>query len=187
MKPSKRHSICQSKSCKKQISFDSCSLTTMVDILNRSIAEPIAFPNLVHNAKQWFGRCPGDPPRQLNISDLPYQMHRRTISRELTECFSTTIESSTTMKTKPPPLPPTVVPQQPRTYNKEPLKVTTVTSTSFLSNGEATNSRLFDALSKHFTIKAEPLRPANNFLNNSNNTTSSWQKYWTSTQTQRRR
>lgn len=149
----------------------------MVDIVSRPLLEPLSFANQIQNTKHWFGRCPGDPPRQLNILDPPNPLHRR----ELSNCFSTTIDSSTTMKMK------VSLPPVQKTNQKELLKVTTVTSNSFLSNVDATNSRLFDALSKHFTIKAEPIRPVNHFLHNSNNITSSWQKYWASTQTQRRR
>lgn len=160
----------------------------MVDIANRPLVEPLSFASLngntanqIANTKHWFGRCPGDPPRQLNSFDLPNPLQRQSISRELSHCFSTTVDSSTMMKMKA-PLPPVQ-----KTNKKELLKVTTVTSNSFLSNVDATNSRLFDTFSKHFTIKAEPLRPANHFLSSSSNTASSWQKYWTSTQTQRRR
>jgi hypothetical protein len=166
----------------------------MVDIIklpsNRPFFEQITVPILysnVHrtpqneylNTKQWIGRCPGDPPRHVNISDLP-SLHRNVINRELLRCYSTTVDTSASMKIKP-------APQQQRNSNKEPLKVTTVTSNSILSNVDETDSHLFDALSKHFTIKAEPLRPVSNFLNNSTNTVSSWQKYWASTQTQRQR
>ena len=160
----------------------------MVDIVNRPLLEPLSFSSLIgntanqiQNTKHWFGRCLGDPPRQLNNLDLPNPLHRQLISRELFHYFSTTVDSSTTMKLKA-PLPPVQ-----KTNHKELLKVTTVTSHSFLSNVDVTNSRLFDTFSKNITIKAEPLRPANNFLNSSSNTASSWQKYWTSTHTQRRR
>jgi hypothetical protein len=76
--------------------------------------------------------------------------------------------------------------QQQKNSNKEPLKVTTVTSLPVLSGVDSQNTRLFGALSKHVTIKAEPLRTENYFVNNTNKILSSWQKYWASTHTQRR-
>ena len=136
-----------------------------------------------HNAKRWIGRCPGDPPRQLNISDTPYSIHRKVIYRELARYYpATTVDMCASIRIK----------QQQKNSNREPLKATigagaTVTTVSNLSLVDAENSHLFDALSKHVTIKAEPLRPSNNFVNNTNSTLSSWQKYWTSTHTQRRR
>jgi len=126
---------------------------------------------IINNTKRWIGRCPGDPPRHVNISDLPYSLHRKIIDRELSRyntTITTTVDASPSIKIK-----------HQKNSNREPLKTTTVTSNSLLSN-----SHLFDALSKHVTIKSEPLRPTNNFVNN---TVSSWQKYWTSIQRQRRR
>jgi hypothetical protein len=156
----------------------------MVDIIkipsNRPFFEQITVPILSRNDrsnnKQWIGRCPGDQPRQFNISDLP-NLQRNVINREMLRCYSINFDRS--MKIK----------QQQKTNNREPLKVTTVTSNSILSNIDETDSRLFEALSKHFTIKPEPLRPVvnNNIVNNSNNIQSSWQKYWTSTNPQRGR
>jgi hypothetical protein len=160
----------------------------MVDIIklpsNRPFFERITVPILSRNDrsnnKQWIGRCPGDRPRQFNISDLP-NLQRNVINREMLRCYSINVDTPTPMKIKQQQ-------QQQRTNNREPLKVTTVTSNSILSNIDETDSRLFEALSKHFTIKAEPLRPFNNnIVNNSNNTQSSWQKYWTSTNPQRGR
>jgi hypothetical protein len=152
-------------------------------IRNRTPSEQFPLPNvnnhlsqndrsnfLNNNTKRWIGRCPGDPSRQVNISDQqPYSLHRKVIYSELSRCCpTTTVDASIPNKIK----------QQKNCY-REPLKVTTVTPNSVLSN-----SRLFDALSKHVTIKPEPLRPTNNFVSS---TLSSWQKYWTSTHTQRKR
>ncbi len=125
--------------------------------------------NIINKTKRWIGRCPGDPPRHINISDLPYNLHRKVINHELSRYITTTtVDASPSIKIK-----------EQKNSNREPLKATTVTSNSILSN-----SHLFNALSKHVTIKSEPLRPVNNFLNN---TVSSWQTYWTSIQTQRQR
>jgi hypothetical protein len=135
---------------------------------------------ILPNAKRWIGRCPGDPPRQLNISDIPYSVHRKVIYRELAQYHPATINDvSASIKSKQQ--------QQQKNSSKESLKATTVISVPSLSSIETQSSRLFDALSKHVTIKAEPLRPVNNFINNSSSTSSSWQKYWTSSHTQRRR
>ncbi len=142
------------------------------------------YSNIINNTKRWIARCPGDPPRPFNISNLPYNLHRKVTYPELSRYYSatttTTFDTSAPIKIKQQP-------QQQKNSNKEPLKATTVTSNSVLSNVDVSNTDLFDALSQHVTIKAEPLRPANNFVNNTSNTSSSWQKYWISTNPQRRR
>ena len=51
----------------------------------------------------------------------------------------------------------------------------------------AHGTRLFDALSKHISVKAEPLRATNQLNHNSTSTLTSWQRYWTSTHVERRR
>jgi hypothetical protein len=181
-------------------------MKTMVDIIkflpplfprirNRSHNEPISLPNFFstinhvsrnerlninNNGKRWIGRYPRDPYR----SDPPYNSHQKVILRELSRYYlptiTTTVDASVSTKIKQQQ-------QQQKNSNKEPLKVTTVTSNIILSNVATTSSHLFDALSKHVTIKAEPLRTANNFVNNTSNASSSWQNYWASAQTKRRR
>jgi hypothetical protein len=131
---------------------------------------------VLNNTKRWIGRCPCDPPRQVNISDIPF---RKVNHREITRCNLTTTTTNE--------LPAPVKSKSQKNSSKESLKSTTVTSFPSLSSIETQSSRLFDALSKHVTIKPEPLRPANSFVNNSCTSSSSWQKYWSSTQTQRRR
>ena len=155
--------------------------------LNDQITAPIFVPNINHvstykhlniikNNDHWIGRCPGDPPRHVNMLD-PSSTLQRKLARYYPST-TTTIDSYYTLRTKQ---------QQRECLIKEPLRVTTVTSNSILSNNEATNSRLFDVLSKHITVKSEPIRPINNSINQTANTLSSWQKYWSSTQVQRKR
>jgi hypothetical protein len=140
----------------------------------------------ITNTKRWIGRCPGDPARHLNISDASYSIHRKTMHRELSRyCPAVTNETCISSKIKQQQ-------QQQKNSDKDLIKPTigtgtTVNSFPSLSGVDAQSFRLFDALSKHVTIKPEPLRPGNSFLNNSPNALTSWQKYWSSTQTQRRR
>jgi hypothetical protein len=85
---------------------------------------------------------------------------------------------------------------QPQQHNitKDSTKTTTngnggtsITFQSSLENDDIQSLRLSDTLSKHVTIKTEPVRPANNFINSTMNPLTSWQRYWTSTHVQRRR
>jgi hypothetical protein len=130
----------------------------------------IFFPN----NKRWIGRYPGEALRQHDIFNTPSSIHH-----EMARGYPrTTVDMSASSKIKQ---------QQQKNSNKDSLKVTTVPSLPVLSGVDSQNARLFGALSKHVTIKAEPLRPANYFVNNPNKILSSWQKYWASTHTQRRR
>ncbi|CAF1146757.1 unnamed protein product [Adineta steineri] len=142
--------------------------------------------NIFLNSKRWIGRCPGEMTnRQLTTSNVAYNIHRKMIYRELSQFYPmTTGDLSAMIKIKQQ--------HQQKNFNKESLKVTigtatTVTSLPTVSSVDAQSSRLFDTLSKHVTIKAEPLRPTNYFINNTNKFVSSWKKYWASTHIQRRR
>ncbi|CAF2376408.1 unnamed protein product [Rotaria sp. Silwood2] len=141
--------------------------------------------NTINHTKRWIGRCPRDPTHRINISDGLQSMRPNAIDHEIARYYpGITIDMSASIKIKQQ--------QQQRNSSKEPLKViigtgTTVTSASILTNVDDQSSRLFDALSKHVTIKPEPLRSTNNFSNNTTYTLSSWKKYWASTFAQRRR
>ncbi|CAF0829723.1 unnamed protein product [Rotaria sp. Silwood1] len=167
-------------------------------IQNRLTSEQITLPILLstvnnnyqhdrttthQHPKRWIGRCPRDPPLHVNASDELHRMHTKVIDHEMARYYpGTTIDMSASIKIKQPQ----------RNSNKEPLRAiigtgTTVTSTSILTNVDDRSSRLFDTLSKHVTIKAEPLRSTNDFANNTAYTLSSWKKYWASSFAQRRR
>jgi len=136
--------------------------------------------------KNWIGNCPTNPPRLLDISNSPYTLHKKIMHQELSGHYPTTVDFSRLAKSK-------------QRQQSNTTKITTTTTTTAasgetnltsqpsFSNGHNQNSRLFDTLSKHVTIKAEPLRPSNSFINSSTNTLTSWQRYWTSTHVQRRR
>lgn len=131
------------------------------------------------NNKRWIERYTGGTLRQIDISNVPYSMHRKVIDSELARCYPvTTVDMSASIKIK----------QQKKNSNKEQLKTaTTVRSPSVLSSIDSQNSHLIDGLSKHVIIKSEPVRPANYIVHHTNKISSSWQKYWTSTHTQRQR
>jgi hypothetical protein len=143
--------------------------------------------NNIHT-KRWMGHCPTNPPGLLDVSNTPYSLHRKVMFQELSRHNPTIVDLNGPLKNK----------QQQRNTNKDPAKtkITTTTTTteetdhptqSFSNVGDARSSRLFDTLSKHFTIKAEPLRPSNSFTNSTTTTLTSWQRYWASTHVQRRR
>jgi len=107
--------------------------------------------------------------------------------QELSRYCPSTVDLSRSVKSK-----------QQRNTTKDTTKITTstttlgsektnITSQPSFSYGDSQSSRLFDTLSKHVTVKPEPLRPSNNLTNNTANTLTSWQRYWTSTHVQRRR
>ena len=132
--------------------------------------------------KRWMGRCPGDPPRLVDVPQSPYGIHRRIIHQELSRPVAARID-----------LAPTIRNTQPKLINRDVTKMKNVpggtgiaTETSFLTI-QAQSTRLFNALSKHITVKPEPLRPANNLTHGSTSTLTSWQRYWTSTHVERRR
>ncbi|UJR10592.1 hypothetical protein I4U23_014789 [Adineta vaga] len=142
--------------------------------------------NNFQNTTQWIARCPSDTLRQINTSHVAYDIHRKTISHELSQFYpADTTDKFSMVKIKQQ--------QQPTNDTKDSLKVTvgttttTVTSLPNVSSVDTRSTRLFNTLSKHVTIKTEPLRQTNYLLNNSKKTSSSWQKYWTSRFTQRRR
>lgn len=126
------------------------------------------------------------PSRQMGASDTSDGIYRKDIDQEMARYYpGTTIDMSASIKIKQ-----QQQQQQYKNSNRESFKAiigngTTVSSIPILSNVDARSSRLFDTLSKHFTIKAEPLRPSNQFVNNTTSTLSSWKKYWTSTETQK--
>lgn len=136
--------------------------------------------NLAGN--RWIGRCPGDPPRLLDVAHAPYGIHRRIIYQELSRPVPGRTEISTNVHDKPT-----------KNSRRDSLKTRhapagTLTSSeaSFMS-AQAQSTRLFDSLSKHITVKAEPLRPTNNFTTGTTSTLTSWQRYWASTLAERRR
>jgi len=139
--------------------------------------------NNIHT-KRWIGNYPANPSRLLDVSKTPYSIHRKIMYQELSRNFSSTIDISRSAKSK-----------QQHNTSKDTTKSTTtlgseqtnITSQTSFSCSDTQSSRLFDRLSKHVTVKAEPLRPSNNLTNNSTNTLTSWQRYWTSTHVQRRR
>jgi hypothetical protein len=143
--------------------------------------------NNIHT-KRWIGNYPANPSRLLDVSKTPYTIHRKIMYQELSQQFPSTVDVSRSAKSK-----------QQRNTSKDTTKITTastttlgseqtnITSQTSFSYSDAQSSRLFDRLSKHVTVKAEPLRPSNNLTNNSTNTLTSWQRYWTSTHVQRRR
>ncbi|CAF1180743.1 unnamed protein product [Rotaria sordida] len=139
----------------------------------------------INHTKRWIGRCPRDPLRYINISDGLHSMDPKVIDHEMARYYpGTTIDMSASIKIKQQ--------QQQRNRNREPLKViigtgTAVTSASILPNVDDRSTRLFDTLSKHVTIKPEPIRSTNDFVNSTTYTLSSWKKYWGLTFAQRRR
>jgi len=160
--------------------------------------QPIILPNYLTNTnnsfeinhlkniqtKRWIGNCRLSPTSLIDVANSPYGIHRKIMYQQLSRHCSITVDPNRSKKSKQ------------RNPSKETTK-TSVTTTgndgtiitpqpSFI-NDDNQSSRLFDTLSKHVTVKAEPLRPSNNFLNSATNTLTSWQRYWTSTHTQRRR
>jgi hypothetical protein len=134
--------------------------------------------------KRWIGNYRTNPPRLLDVSNTPYSIHRKVMYQELSRHCPITVDLNKSLKNKQ------------RHLNKETTKLSTTTTGNCLtivtpqlsvSNGDTPNSRLFDTLSKHVTVKAEPLRPSNSFINSTTNTLTSWQRYWSSTHAQRRR
>jgi hypothetical protein len=163
-----------------------------------STTNPISENDRVNNirTKRWIGNCPTNPPRLLDVSNSPYSIQRKFMFQELSRHYPSTVDISRPGKTKLPPPPQ----QHQRTTTKDSTIITTtttttatgsvgtnVTSQTALFYGENENSRLFDTLSKHVTIKPEPLRPLTNLTNSTTNTLTTWQRYWTSTHIQRRR
>jgi hypothetical protein len=140
--------------------------------------------------KRWIGPCLSNPSPLLDVSKSPYSLYRKVMYQELSRPYPTAVDANVSLKNK-----------QQRNTNKDTTKtkVTAPTTTttaiegtnnpsqSFTNTVDMQSSRLFDSLSKHFTIKAEPLRPSNSFTNSSTTTSTSWQKYWASTHVQRRR
>ena len=114
--------------------------------------------------KCWIGRRPGDPPRLLDVANAPYGIHRRIIHQELSRPVPTRQEFLQTVRSKQ-----------------------SKTSTTSYLTVQAESKRLFDALSKHITVKSEPLRTTNQLNHTSTSTLTSWQKYWASTHAERRR
>lgn len=134
--------------------------------------------------KRWIGNFPTNPSRLLDVSNSPYSLHRKIMYQELSRHCPTKVDLARSAKSR-----------QQHNKNKDTTTTTTtpasggtnITSQTSFSNGDIQSSRLFDTLSKHVTVKAEPLRPSNNFINSATNTLTSWQRYWTSTHAQRRR
>ncbi|CAF2095828.1 unnamed protein product [Rotaria magnacalcarata] len=173
---------------------------------SRQITLPILFSTVTihskHDRTTTFNlknrstrRGPGDLHHQINVCDTQDSMHRALIDHEMARYYSgTTIDMSASIKIKQQQQQQQQQQQsqqQKNSSNREPFRAiigsgTTVTSIPVITNVDARSSRLFDTLSKHFTIKAEPLRPVNNFVNNTTSTLYSWKKYWTSTEIQKR-
>lgn len=156
-----------------------------------SSTNPVSLNERLSNiqTKRWIGNCPTNPPRLLDVANSPYSIHRKIMHQELSRHYPATFDMPKSGKNKLPPPPPL----NQRNLTKDSTMTVTssgatnLTSQTSFDNVDAQSSRLFDTLSKHVTIKAEPLRPANNFTNNTTNTLTTWQKYWTSTLAQRRR
>lgn len=151
-----------------------------------------------NQTKRWIGNLSPNPfARLIDVSNTPYSLHRKIMYQELSRRCPITVDSSKGSNNKH------------RNLGKERTKTSTTTGTTTtttatatttalngglngisqasFSNGDIQSSRLFDTLSKHVTIKAEPLRPTNTFNSLTTQTLTSWQKYWTSTHAQRRR
>ena len=131
---------------------------------------------------RWIGRRPCDPPRLLDISNAPYGIHRKLINQELLRPIPVRIDPPIQVKMR-----------SPRDMSKDSAKIRNST-TDFNSNSQMSrlniqsrNNRRPDDLSQHITIKSQPIHPSNVFSHNSNSTLTSWQKYWISTHSERRR
>ena len=134
-------------------------------------------------AKRWTGRCPGDPPRLLDVGQTPYGLHRKIIYQELSRPIPARHDPPVSSKHR----------HQPVDTNKDftktrnaPTGVNLPPQTPLVGI-HAQSTRLFDTLARHITVKAEPLRPSNSLINNSTSTLTTWQRYWASTHAERRR
>jgi hypothetical protein len=133
--------------------------------------------NLSIQTKRWFGNYPSNSTPSIDVSKSPYAIHRKIMYQQLSRHCPMTIDSNRSPRNKQ------------HGTSKETTKTngTNITPQPSITYGDVQSTRLFDTLSKHVTVKAEPLRSSNGLINNPTNTVTSWQKYWTSTHTQRRR
>ncbi|CAM2700751.1 unnamed protein product [Rotaria socialis] len=133
--------------------------------------------------KHWIDLCPQNPSRLLDVSNLPYSLHRKVMYQELSRTCTTTrmarlngpFKSKQQCNTNKTTTPAAVVGES-----------NTTSQPSFL-NSDVQSCEIFNSLSKYITVKAEPLRPSNSVVKSPTNTITSWQKYWASTYAQRRR
>ena len=133
-----------------------------------------------------YGTCLGEHgttslSRLLDVSTAPYGIHRKVTYQQLSKDCPSRMDLTKSEKSK-----------QRRKTSKDTSTTTSSVETHSssqpsVSTSDTHDARLFDTLSKHFTIKAEPLRPSTNSNNNPTDTQTSWQKYWTATHTPRRR
>lgn len=145
--------------------------------------------NNINQTKRWIGNIPPNPfSRLIDATNTPYGLHRKIMYQELSRRCPITVGSKSKQQNL----------NKERTKTSTTGTMTTTTTTALnggpnvasqasFSNVDIQSSRLFDTLSKHVTIKGEPLRPMNTFNNITTNTLTSWQRYWASTHAQRRR
>ncbi|CAF0878680.1 unnamed protein product [Rotaria sp. Silwood1] len=131
------------------------------------------------DTKRWINYCGHNSSRLLDASNLPYSVHRKVMYQQLSRQCTTTVRIHGSLKTK-----------QQRNASKDTTignGGTNTTSQPSFCNSDIQSSHVFKTLSKYITIKPEPLRPSNSFTRSSTSTSTSWQRYWTSTHAQRRR
>jgi hypothetical protein len=137
--------------------------------------------------KRWIGNRQLNPSPLIDVSKSPYAIHRKVMYQQLSRNYPTTVDAVKSSTSK-----------QQRGASKETTKTSSTTTTTGNSGpymipqatvayGDTHSTRLFDTLSKHVTVKPEPIRSSNGLINNPSNALTSWQRYWTSTHTQRRR
>ena len=139
----------------------------------------------ISDTKRWTGHGLDEISHPFNVSDVSHRIHRKFIDHELDQCYSTTTNDTTVSYQ---------IKQHAQQKNsiKQPLRVAigtgaTATSIPIVSNVDDHNSCLFNVLSKHFTIRAEPLRPTNYFVNDTSNIKFLWKNYRISSNIQKRR
>ncbi|CAF1463856.1 unnamed protein product [Rotaria magnacalcarata] len=138
--------------------------------------------------KHWIDLCPQNPSRLLDVSNLPYSLHRKVMYQELSRTCTTTTMTHLNRPFKS---------KQQCNTNKTTTTTTAAaaavvgesntTSQPSFFNSDVQSCEIFNSLSKYITVKAEPLRPPNSVVKGPTNTITSWQKYWASTYAQRRR
>ena len=140
-----------------------------------AVDQHVPTPRKSHS-KRWIGRCPGDPPRSLKISDESYASHRQSPRDEFDRHQSLTIGRSPAVRAKQRQ-------QQHREKNRrrdrwKSINVgAPVSSMSILSDVDAhQQSRLSHASSKSFTTRKELLRSVHQSANNGEDSSTFWQK-----------
>ena len=144
--------------------------------------------NLLNNyknnpTKRWIGSRPLNQTPLIDVSNSPYAIHRKVMYQQLSRNYPMTVDATKSSTSKQ------------RSTSKETTKTSTTTASNgtymipqaMVEYGDVQSTRLFDTLSKHVTVKPEPIRAGNGLMNNPSNALTSWQRYWTSTHTQRRR